>query len=60
MKDFLIFSVLENFTEKHKCWKNENDIGRQLVLRNKEIACSLVFRKKIKRNARFCKTSDSF
>ena len=35
-------------------------MGRQLDLINKGIACSRALRKKIKRNARFCKISNRF
>ena len=47
-------------TSNNSCWKNKNDMGRQLDLLNKGIACSWALRKKIKRNARFCKISNRF
>ena len=42
------------------CWKNKNDIGRQLDLINRGNTCSRDLQKKIKHNARFCKISNRF
>ena len=42
-----------SYIKEHSCWKNKNDIERQLDLINRGIACSRDLEKKIKRNARF-------